>query len=117
MIVNTARTLISKEKLGINNYKENRERTKLRTRDFDRKNIEMALRVSDVSALIGLTKRWLHLMDRDECEANFELLRDSLSHIYANSAKSNASFDFGPLVMRTLHYFDMPEKALQVNHF
>ncbi|XP_031628642.1 pentatricopeptide repeat-containing protein 2, mitochondrial-like [Contarinia nasturtii] len=115
-VVGTAkRTLISEQKLGITAYENNRFRTQQIIRKVDLKTLESAIRFNNMTIVSDITKRWCHIMDRAECEANFELLRKSLSFIYSSSALSSSSFDFGSLTMRMLYHLDLPEKALELN--
>lgn len=106
------RTLFSEKILRISEYESHRMR--LLNYQFDPKKLMFELRSNNLDGVIRCTKQWIHKMDRHQCETEFLLLQSSLRHIYKN-ADNKTMYNFGPTVMRMLHFFNLPEKALQVN--
>lgn len=98
--------------MGISEYESNRL---INTRSqMDVRKLDYQMRNNDIVALDNSIKQWLHQLDKRECESEFLLLQQCLRCITKN-ADSSSTYIFGPIVMRMLHYFNLPEKALQVN--
>lgn len=79
---------------------------------FDEKKLVFEMRTNNIEALINTTKQWIHVMDKRQCENNFFLLQHTLRAIHKNADKN--TYQFGPLVMRMLHFLNLPNKALEV---
>lgn len=98
--------------MGISEY-ESKRLTNPRFQ-MDVRKLEFQMRSNDIEALVKSIKQWLHQIDKRECESEFLLLQQCLRCIVKN-ADPSTTYNFGPTVMRMLHYFNLPEKALQVN--
>lgn len=112
LLVKCSRTLFSEKILRINEYETHRMR--LPHNQFNIKRLEFSLNTNNLDTLIRDTKQWIHAMDKIHCQMAFPLLQRCLRHIHRNDQKQQAEI-FGPLVMRMMHFFNIPENALQVN--
>lgn len=105
------RSLFSEKTLRISDYETHR----MRSENFkiNHKRLVFEMRSNNIDAIIRTTKQWIHVMDKRECETDFVLLQQCLRQIYKNS-DSTSTFNFGPLIMRMLHFFNLPDQALRV---
>lgn len=85
---------------------------------FDERKVVFEIRTSNIEALINTTKQWIHVMDKRQCENNFLLLQHSLRAIHKSADSIDSkTYQFGPTVMRMLHFLNLPERALEVYKF
>lgn len=115
MTSQTRRTLFSEKLLRISDY----ERQRMAAPHFrlEKKQLLYELRSNDVRALTKTMNKWFLLMGKQECEANFPLIRQCLCCIFDEKVRSPESVtrDFSAHVMRMLHFLNLPHRALEVN--
>lgn len=104
------RPFYSEKFLGISDYEE--QRMKKSTSRFDKTKLEHEMYIGDTGKLLHSTVETIYMVDKSL--DNVLLIRKSLQRILRNPDLAQ-NFAFGPLVMRMLHYFNMPEIALQVH--
>lgn len=104
--------LFSEKTLGVTDYETRRLRVP--NIKFDQKKLVFEMKTNNTEALVRTTKQWIHIMNKQQCETDFMLLLQCLRHIHKNSDAS-ITFNFGPIVMRMLHYLNLPDQALRVN--
>lgn len=108
------RTLYSEKILRINDYET--QRMRVPHNQFNTKRMEFALSTNNTDAIMQGTKIWIHAMNKIHCQMAFPLLQRCLRYIYKHQMdESKDKFNFGPPVMRMMHFFNTPENALQVN--
>ncbi|XP_031639681.1 pentatricopeptide repeat-containing protein 2, mitochondrial-like [Contarinia nasturtii] len=105
-MIGCTRTLFSKHFLGIKDY-EMRRSVQL---PFDPKKVELK---SETGKLAAFIKYWFHVLNKEECVEKFSKVQTSLRLIYDDPAERKA-FKYGTLVMRMLHYLDLPDQALKI---
>lgn len=111
-MIYSKRMLFSEKTLGITDYET--QRLRIPNIKFDQKKLVFQMKTNNTEALIRSTKQWIHIMNKQQCEANFLLLLQCLRQIHTNS-HTPKTFNFGPIVMRMLHYLNLPDQALRVN--
>lgn len=111
MLAYPVRMLFSEKFLGITNYEI--QRLKMPNIVVDQKKLVFEMKTNNVEELVRTTKQWIHHMNKRNCETDFMLLQQSLRHIHNNPSASKM-YNFGPTVMRMLHYLNMPGHALKV---
>lgn len=100
--------------LRINDYET--QRMRVPHDEFNIERLEFALRTNNTNAIVQKTKVWIHVMNKVHCQMAFPLLQQCLRHIYEKSDEfAEDKFNFGPPVMRMMHFLNTPENALQVN--
>lgn len=111
MAHHSMRTLFSEKTLKITEYEVHR----LRAANFklNQKKLLFEMRSNNIDAIVRTTKQWIHVMDKRECETEFLLLQKCLRQIQSQ-ADQLTRFQFGPTVMRMLHFFNLPNQALRV---
>ncbi|XP_055310687.1 uncharacterized protein LOC129573760 [Sitodiplosis mosellana] len=82
---------------------------------IDQKKLVFEIKTNNTQELVRTTKQWIHLMNKRQCETDFMLLQQSLRQIHKD-ANASAMYNFGPTVMRMLHYLNLPDHALKLNH-
>lgn len=114
-MIQCSRTLYSEKILRINDYET--QRMRVPHNQFNTKRMEFALSTNNTDTIIQGTKIWIHAMSKMHCQMAFPLLQRCLRHIYKhqNDETTKDKFNFGPPVMRMMHFFNTPENALQVN--
>lgn len=105
------RTLLSAKTLGISEYETHRQR--IRNFKVNKLKLKFEMERNNTDAVTQTIKQWIHVMAKDECVTDLELLQICLRHIYQNT-ESSTVYDFGPTVMRMLHFLNLPNQALQV---
>lgn len=89
------------------------QRLKMPNITFDQKKLVFEMKTNNVEELVRTTKQWIHYMNKRHCESDFMLLQQSLRHIH-NNPDASKMYNFGPTVMRMLHYLNLPDQALKV---
>lgn len=104
------RTLYSENFLGISKYEQQRQmQSDLR---FDKNKLKYEIEMGDTESLLLSIKRAIYVVDKTV--DHILLIKEGLQRIQRNPDLANR-FQFGPVVMRMLHYFNMPDMALQVD--
>lgn len=112
MIRHSTRTLFSEKTLRISDYELHRLRVE--KYKLNHKKLLFEMRSNNSEAIVKTAKLWIHVMDKRECENDFILLQQCLRQIHASADQT--TFNFGPTVMRMLHFFNLPDQALRVIH-
>lgn len=118
-VIRCKRTLFSEKILRIDEYVTQRSRVPYK--HFNIKRVEFALNTNDMDGLIDATKQWVHAMDKTHSQMAFPLLQRCLRQIYnyqtdeTKPKQDNQTYNFGPLIMRMMYYFNTPQQALQVS--
>lgn len=116
VLTQCSRTLYSEKLLRITDYET--QRMRVPSDQFNIKRLEFALNTNNTDAVIQNTKVWIHVMNKIHCQMALPLLQRCLRYIYKHQRDSDEAkdiFNFGPPVMRMMHFLNTPENALQVN--
>lgn len=106
--------LFSEKILRIDQYET--QRMRVPHNKFNIKRLEFSLNTKNMESIVQETKQWIHTMDKLQVQVAFPLLQRCLRFIYNNcNEQMKDTYTFGPTVMRMMHFYNLPEKALQVN--
>lgn len=103
------RTLFAEKSLGITDYEDRR----LRLQDYAirKKKLVYEMKSLDINSLVRTTKQFVHCTKGSPEE--IIMLKQSLRLIHENT-EGKSAYNFGPIVMRMFHYFNLPNEALEV---
>lgn len=110
------RSLFSDRSLFLEGFRSARLNFRLRANDDY---LHLEIRNSAIPRLVNSTKLWT--LATTKSDEHIDLLRQSLTRIYANTSEIQMLenvrnlYNLGPMTMCTFHHLDLPEKALEVS--
>lgn len=116
-LIQCSRMLFSEKLLRITDYETRRMRMSHHKLNINR--LERSLNTNNTDALMEDIKKWIHIADRVQFQTVFPVFQRCLRHIHDHLTdqtknEDDQTFNFGPLVMRMMHFFNVPDQALQV---
>lgn len=110
------RTLFSERALTLEGFRKARLNFRIIKNDD---HLHYEIQNSSIPTLVNSTKLWT--LATSKIDTHIDLLRQSLTRIYANTSEIQTLKDInnlhhlGPMTMNTFYHLDLPEKALEVS--